>query len=113
MFRCLVEINNSFNQSFLITLNVPFDNHEQGSWKIWSEGYIRFPSGWSERQKSEGTVSTWHIKLCSKEENTWGIRLNDFTDFWGPNKEGDGLSLEPWTLSFTPGLINWKVIQVT
>lgn len=112
MFKCLVEINNTANQSFRINLVVPFDNYDKGSWKISEEGYIRFPSGWSERQKSSGTLATWHIKLCSKEENTWGIRLNDFMDFWGPNKDGDGLLLEPWRLSFTSGLINWKLISV-
>lgn len=110
MFKCLVDINNTFDQSFRINLEVEFDNCEKGRWKTLEEGYIRFPSGWSERRKSAGTLATWHIVLCSYQENTWGIRLNDFMDFWGPNKEGDGLLLQPWSLLFKPELIAWKAI---
>jgi hypothetical protein len=111
MFKCLVDINNTYDQSFQIYLEVEFDNYDKGRWKTLQEGYIRFPSGWSERSKSAWTVATWHIKLCSKEENTWGIRLNDFIDFWGPNKKGDGLLLQPWCVSFKPELIYWTLIE--
>jgi hypothetical protein len=118
MIRCLVNIANTFDQSFRIHLEIPIDsleeslgNYGKGSWKTIQYGDIRFPSGWSEGQRSSGTLTTLHIKLCSKEENTWGIRLNDFRDFWGPNKNGDGLILQPWCVSFKPGLINWTLIE--
>ena len=110
MFHCLVNIENTSSQSFTLKLNVSFDIQEDGNWKTEQEGNIRFNNGWSFRKKSEGTLTTCHIALYSSED-TWGIRLNDFIDFWGPNKKGDGLLLQPWAISFQPGLIYWKLIE--
>ncbi len=105
-----VDIDNTFGQSFRISLEISFNVNAAGKWKTWHNGYIRHDSGWIYHEPSSGTLTTFHL-LLHNSEDTWGIRLNDFTDFWGANDEGDGLLLQNWSLSFKPGVIYWKVIE--
>ena len=44
-------------------------------------------------------------------ENTWGIKLEYFEDFWGLNDEGKGEVLQDWVLGLDPGRISWAVVD--
>ena len=106
----LVEIGDSAGKSFRMYVEVTMMGSGTGWWQALDKGYIRFNSGYNRQEESIGTLCTTHAVLFS-EEGTWGIRLNDFKGFWGPNKEGNGLLLSPWAITIKPDVISWILID--
>lgn len=106
----IVEIGNSSGQSFKIKLEVGFWGKSEGTWLTLDKGQIRFNSGWNKKQNSHGTLTTMHLLLFNSED-TWGIRLNDFTDLTGANNQGNGILLQSWSLGFQPDAISWILLD--
>ncbi len=104
----IIDIGDEKGNSFEMCLEVSYWYYPTGSWRTLDKGYIRFNSGWTKKTKSEGTLVGTHLLLFSSA-NTWGIRLNDFSDAGGANDQGSGIILQPWVLSFESGRISWAL----
>ena len=109
MGKHIVEIGNSDGQSLIMSLVVSGDP-EECSWQTLNKGCISHNRGYIKKTSSDGTLTTRHILLFSSK-NKWGIRLNDFEDFWGANDKGDGILVQPWELTFKSGVISWELVE--
>jgi hypothetical protein len=111
MATYIIEIGDEKGGSFKTSVSIStLDGASGGSWRTIDKGHIRYNSGAVEKQNSPGELAVRHLLFYSND-NTWGIRLNDFQDLWGANDEGTGLILQPWVLSFPPGRISWALVE--
>lgn len=111
MANYIIEIGDEKGNSFKISVSIStFDGRSSGSWRTIDKGYIRYNSGAAEKQGSPGEIAVRHLLLFSND-NTWGIRLNDFQGWLGANDEGTGIIAQPWVLSFPAGRISWALVE--
>ncbi len=103
----VIRIENRKGQSFNIMIE---PNPLRGKWRTLSQGVIKYNMGFTTSESSAGTLTTYHLLLCNFD-NTWGIRLNDFGDFWGDNDGGDGVLLETWADGFKEDVIHWEFVN--
>ena len=110
MANYIVEIGDEKGNSFRISISATWVGMATGSWRTLDKGYIRYNSGATEYIKSTGTITDKHILLYSND-NTWGIRLNDFMGTWSAYDEGTGIIVQPWVLDFSYGRISWALVE--
>jgi hypothetical protein len=103
----VIRIENRIKQWFNILIE---PNPLRGKWRTLSQGVIKYNMGFTTSESSAGTLTTYHLLLCNFDSK-WGIRLNDFGDFWGANDGGDGILVEPWSVAFQDDVIRWEVVK--
>lgn len=109
MVTKIVEIGDEAGKSFKISVNVQFSMYSMGNWRSIDKGFIRYNSGETVQEHSNGTLQTSHLYLkCGN--NTWGIRLNDFQYVLGAHKHGTGWCESSWVVGLRPGRISWSLV---
>ena len=108
MSKHIFEIGDSDGNSFRISIEIPFLRFSNGSWRTLDKGYIRYNSG--PTNPTEGFAGDDDDLLLVSKEGTWGLRLDDYQDFWGVNEQGSGELLQGWSLNMKPGTISWTKI---
>jgi hypothetical protein len=79
-----------------------------GNWFTLTKGALSYNAGACYGIFIDGTLATNHLYLYD-ENNKWGIRLKEFSDFWGINDSGPGTLVQPWCITMTPRKINWYI----
>jgi hypothetical protein len=105
----VVAITDGEDKTFTVSIRFAGYSHTSGTWRALSLGAIRHNSGILGVEKSIGTLTAFHLQLVAK--GSWGIRLNDFEDFWSVNDDGVGLLIQPWVLGLQPGRIAWSLVE--
>lgn len=103
----VIRIENSIKQAFNILIE---PNPLRGKWRTLTQGVIKHNLGYTTSRGSAGTLTTYHLLLCNYNDQ-WGIRLNDFGDFWGDNDAGEGVLLESWADGFKDDVIRWEYVK--
>jgi hypothetical protein len=109
MAKYVVEIGDEGGKSFKVEINLGFMRRTKGDWKTLDKGFIRFNSGGAERNESVGELSGAHLFLLTND-NTWGIRLNDWDNFFKTNNHGTGWAEHSWVLGLRNGRISWTIV---
>jgi len=111
--KYVVELNDVDGNSFQIEMHLPWMEFTadtgNSTWKVLNEGFIKYRSGGCEALKKSGWEPT-HIQLLSGKY--WGIKFFKFFDSAGlVNSSGEGVSMQPWVVSFKPGDFGWTLIS--
>ena len=108
MSKHIFEIGDSDGHSFKISIELPFNRTSKGSWRTLDKGLIRYNSG--KTIPTSGYGGSDDDILLVSSEGTWGLKLDDYQDFWGLNDEGTGEVLQRWALQIKPGKISWALV---
>ena len=109
--NCIVEIGDESGNSFKVSVSTAFMGRNRGNWRTIDKGFIRFNSGQTQVEHSNGTTSTRHVYLLSGENSEWGLRLNDFENMINVNDEGTGFVEQGWVTGLKPGRISWTLVS--
>jgi hypothetical protein len=99
-----VEIADSQGKTMLFSINHDVVGFH-GSWRSLTKGMIRFNSG---SMDQHGSTSDG-VTMWLKHDNTWGIKLYNYTRWGTANDEGTGLLVQSWVLTLEPGPIEWSL----
>lgn len=115
----MIRIENLSHQSFNLMIDWSAPRFygwsgPRGKWRTLSQGVIAYNLGYTERENSAGTLSTYHLLLYARDDaaNGWILRLNDYGDFWSDNDAGEGLLVESATIAFKGDYIKWEVVKM-
>jgi len=99
-----------------------FGGAVSGDWKTLDEGFIRYRSGKTRsRFTDKGDLTTADLLILAPEggagsptydrKDLFGIQLFEFEDMSGINVEGEGIVVQPWVITVTPGRMKWTVVD--
>ena len=100
-----VKVVDSKGHSF--TIRIRTVRAGAAKWRVLDNGFIRYTEGWISGQRRAGTVFH-NDKFLLGPNNTWGIAIYDWEDFWSENDAGTGYVVQPWVLALEPGTITWE-----
>jgi hypothetical protein len=106
----LIQIDDSANNSFFISMSIParswaVPSGNAGSWRVTERGFIKHVGGAMWWEEAKGTATGKHLNLLHK--GYWGLKLFEFKDFWGVSSNGSGVLLQSWVLQCEPGRVTW------
>ena len=105
----IIRIENAIHQSF----NIMYEWFPSGGrWRTLSSGILWRNRGYTSPWYSVGDAFTYNLNLCDFEEHSWGLRLNEFGDFWGENDAGNGLLNDGGAVGIQSGVIRWEVVKM-
>jgi len=110
MIKRIVEIGDQKGKSFKMEIHIGGAGDAEGYWRSLDKGFIKYNSGAAEKDSMPGTFAERDLKLIDTQ-NTWGMKLYRWCDFWGVNDQGKGLLLQPWVIGMEPGAISWVLLD--
>ena|SRR5215203_5209555 len=107
----IIQIADAKLKSFKVSLSIAtIGVAVKGKWRTLDEGCIRYNKGRAEYTHVQGTMVNKNIILLPKDENYYGVKLDNFMGVFSANEDGEGFVVQPWVLSFVPGRITWTVL---
>ena len=104
-----IKIKDNNGNSFTVSVSIEWMGKAVGTWRTIDKGWICHDSGDATWGKSTGTLTSKHLYFHGPT-GKYGLRLNDFMDFWGYNEEGEGHLSQPWVLGAAYGRISWALV---
>lgn len=112
MSKYIVEIADEEGHSFKVACSLDtLARVSGGSWRTLDKGGIRPNNGRLAVVGAQGTLTTDHLLFLEIQSDLYGIRLNDFRDFWGVNAGGTGYLAQPWALGIKPTRVTWALVE--
>ena len=115
MSKHTVEIGDDEGNSFKISINIGYIGiSTEGSWRSMDKGWIRYNSGLSKKQRTNGWNPGETNLFLYQSEGTAigpGIRLDKWDDLTGVNDQGTGEIAQPWVTGAKPGKISWALVE--